>query len=775
LFTDPEIDDNNFLNITISSMEDIPSKWAEHLSSSTVTETKDSKKSKKKQEPVLRHWLKCQCVLFPEHAPSLSVHLTFKGTATEIPVASSDNPDAEMTETTESSTRYRIDWNYESKQLVSGTMMKALIKQSQLDEEQSINPVIKITHQFEELDENENVVIKDDPYSVSGELPIRLLFAEKEVDEIIKLNGRDIDPLESRDSGDPGDSGNDEAARNNPPEPASGLRMKLSFDVPLKKYRETLEKTCRFEDMFAVTEKVENIEMTEDEVLAKGTKKCVDEMIGRLVEEHGKFRKSTSIQQYDRQREKEGFIYHLNASGVYREIKDKLVRPQIIRYLEANSSWNTMFTEIISSMIRDLSGAVALDTLKSEGPTEEENRLFVTKNTQIAGDFEITDMVAKAQIHYELAYQRGKEMGPGVQWMTVQNLTKILQRQDQGDQALNALTGFVRNNPQHHHCLLFLAAMSIESDQQNAKPIVYELCDRHPIPTSWTMKAAYFTLNGQETRGDITFKQAINALQHDLNPNLIQDLFGVLFNLKCVRVASSILDHLQKMEQIDVHFHVHHSKLDALTGRYGTAMSSIQEAIRIDDELADLWAIKGHIEYEAGKVDDAKASYVQYLRSIPGTADSLLPRTEGPESTVYVDQKVMYRLGKMYEERGDDRLSLRTYFEAIEFDPEGGSWLFWYEAGSALFRLKEYKESIHCFEQSNMINNNEPHSWCILALCYLAIDEPKMAIQMMKEALQFGSDRIAQSDLKRISDFGERLVMIGHIESGHFFERAAQK
>ena len=134
----------------------------------------------------------------------------------------------------------------------------------------------------------------------------------------------------------------------------------------------------------------------------------------------------------------------------------------------------------------------------------------------------------------------------------------------------------------------------------------------------------------------------------------------------------------------------------------------------------------------------------------------------------------MYRIGKMHEEENEHRLSLQTYFEAIEFDPEGGSWLFWYEAGSALFRLKDYAESIRCFEQSNMVNHNEPHSWCILGLCYLEIGDPKTAIQMMKEVLKFGNENISQKDLQHVFGFGESLVGIGHIESGKYFQKAVR-
>lgn len=144
LFNDQEIDTNNFMKIRIGSMEDMPAQWAELLLSNDAAETKETKKSKKKQEPVMKHWLECECVLFPDQAPSLKVNLTHKGPVTTMD-AVTENTEVEADTNPETDTkRYAMDWSFDSKYLVTGSMMEALIKRSKEDLDQYENPKIKV-------------------------------------------------------------------------------------------------------------------------------------------------------------------------------------------------------------------------------------------------------------------------------------------------------------------------------------------------------------------------------------------------------------------------------------------------------------------------------------------------------------------------------------------------------------------------------------------------------------------------------------------------------
>eukprot|EP00487_Bulimina_marginata_P000815 TRINITY_DN11646_c0_g1_i1.p1 TRINITY_DN11646_c0_g1~~TRINITY_DN11646_c0_g1_i1.p1 ORF type:complete len:120 (-),score=11.72 TRINITY_DN11646_c0_g1_i1:222-581(-) len=108
-----------------------------------------------------------------------------------------------------------------------------------------------------------------------------------------------------------------------------------------------------------------------------------------------------------------------------------------------------------------------------------------------------------------------------------------------------------------------------------------------------------------------------------------------------------------------------------------------------------------------------------------------------------MDKLVVYRLGKMYQNENEHKLAVQTFFQGIEYEPE--SWLFWYEAGDSLFGLKDYAQSIQCFEQCNLLNNNESHSWIILSLCYLALKEPKKANKNNeKKTLEVSNQTISQ-------------------------------
>merc|ERR1712129_326226 len=119
----------------------------------------------------------------------------------------------------------------------------------------------------------------------------------------------------------------------------------------------------------------------------------------------------------------------------------------------------------------------------------------------------------------------------------------------------------------------------------------------------------------------------------------------------------------------------------------------------------------------------------------------------------------------------EHREALRAYFQGLE-SVGGESWLFWYEAGDALFGLGDYAQCMECFTQSNLINSNEPHSWTMLALCYVEMGQTQTALPMMREALKFGTHTLSETDSQHIKHFADKLAALGHIQSSEFFKTA---
>ena len=460
----------------------------------------------------------------------------------------------------------------------------------------------------------------------------------------------------------------------------------------------------------------------------------------------------------------------MNSTGLYNELKEKLVKPEFLKFVKQNAE-GIDHQMILSNMIKSLNENVSNQTeaTQTESPTKAEmndKQLSARKHTQIAIDFERQDNQLNAYKHYQTAYNIGESLDIDTHMNTLQNLIKILIKQSKIALAITMLTDFVSNQANHTQSLLFLTALLIEHKHNNAKCAMYQLHETQSSITSIMLKAAFFAMNNDEKRIDINFKKAIKLCNG--NMSLLQQPFNALFDLQCFETISIILNVSQKFDQFDINFHINNAKKDRAMQRFGTALSSINEAIQINDELPQLYAIKGHIQYESDRTADAMESYIKHLQLLPGTTESLLPPNPNMNIAEIIDKLALYRLGKMYQNQSNQKLALQTFLQGIQYDTD--SWSFWYEAGDSLFKLKDYAQSVHCFEQCNMINNNEPHSWCMLSVCYLALNQTKIAIKMMKETVKFGKNNIADMDKRHIQEFGQNLINLGHIQSGSSFK-----
>jgi len=409
-------------------------------------------------------------------------------------------------------------------------------------------------------------------------------------------------------------------------------------------------------------------------------------------------------------------------------------------------------------------------------------KLSVQKHTQIGKDWQRAGVRSHAYDHYKVAFDESKlfaEEHNDVHWQTLKNLVQICVKQNKANDAIELLSKYVAATQPNLHApsLLCFASILIENQHSNAKCVLYRLCEVYnssteAMITCFLLKCAYFALTGNELRSSINFKKAIQLCPAE-DTQQMQAAFDGFFDLHCYSIIDAILGKFKayffNRTLFDIHYYINNAKLYLGTKSFIAAMSAINEAIKMDDECARLWAIKGHIQYENEQINEAKQSYQRHLELCPGTTESLLPPpTDAATTQQTIDKLAIYRLGKIYDTQREYALSLQTYFQGIEYEPD--SWLFWFEAGNALFALKDYKQCIECFKQSNLIHNNESHAWCMLALCHLALNETPKAIKLMHETLKFSAHEITDDDQHHIREFGQKLIDLGYVQSGTFFK-----
>eukprot|EP01084_Bolivina_argentea_P134798 237656_1 len=465
------------------------------------------KKSKGTQQQPAKHWLECNCQLFEKDIPSLNINLLYNDSPKMI-TSEKKNDENENEENDEN--KYYLDWNFNSKYLLSESCMT--------DIKRSTNSTIQIIHKYEEIDENEEVKIIQDPNHLCGDIDIQLLFDSVQSTQSIQLVFEDM---------------KNEDMKN---EQAATIEITLSLHKSFKQYFDALNSKIHFKDIIMTqkqqnneekaTESTESTEST-DVNNDVNTQKCVNDIIHILVNEHIKFMEKTSVQQYDNARMKQEFVYHLNSTGLYGELKEKLIKPTVSEYID-KMPLNTMYEQLLGSMISDLSNNATSNDAKPIPNDIINNKICVKKQIEIANDFEIQKMMSNAYTHYKMAFDLTRKLNEDFHWESVKNLVKILIKQKEINEIIFILTDFISNQSNQinqivkNESLLFLSAILIENNHENAKCVIYKLCDQCGEQfnvISLMLKAVFFKMNNDETRSHINFRRAINLLNTQMNSN----------------------------------------------------------------------------------------------------------------------------------------------------------------------------------------------------------------------------------------------------------------
>ncbi|KAJ3045423.1 Cilia- and flagella-associated protein 70 [Rhizophlyctis rosea] len=181
------------------------------------------------------------------------------------------------------------------------------------------------------------------------------------------------------------------------------------------------------------------------------------------------------------------------------------------------------------------------------------------------------------------------------------------------------------------------------------------------------------------------------------------------------------------------------SQLEIQRGDHSQAEQHIRAALEVQQDDPDAWAALGHLQYIQHSWHEAQQSYETVLSLSQDPTDIAL---------IYV------RLGSIYlqnatsstglvinleaEHKADPKLarSAKTmYLRACENNPSSTSWL---GAGKACIALGELEEAEDAFAEANVLNNRDSDVWANLALLCLKLDRQFEANQCIAQALRLG-------------------------------------
>ncbi|XP_055754659.1 cilia- and flagella-associated protein 70 isoform X1 [Salvelinus fontinalis] len=182
-------------------------------------------------------------------------------------------------------------------------------------------------------------------------------------------------------------------------------------------------------------------------------------------------------------------------------------------------------------------------------------------------------------------------------------------------------------------------------------------------------------------------------------------------------------------------YHLALARLQLLRAEYGSAESSLKEALNDSFQDPDVWALFGHIHHLTGEFGKAQECYERTLDFVTDATDT---------------HPIYLRLGSIYLQEGEFQRAKTTYLRACKSSP---SCLTWLGLGIACYRLGELTEAEDALTEANILNNGNAEVWGYLSLVCLQTGRRLEAEQSYKYALKLNFQKEAVlREIKALQD-----------------------
>uniref|UniRef100_A0A4W5N095 Cilia and flagella associated protein 70 n=1 Tax=Hucho hucho TaxID=62062 RepID=A0A4W5N095_9TELE len=182
-------------------------------------------------------------------------------------------------------------------------------------------------------------------------------------------------------------------------------------------------------------------------------------------------------------------------------------------------------------------------------------------------------------------------------------------------------------------------------------------------------------------------------------------------------------------------YHLALARLQLLRAEYGSAESSLKEALNDSFQDPDVWVLFGHIHHLTGEFGKAQECYERTLDFVTDATDT---------------HPIYLRLGSIYLQEGEFQRAKTTYLRACKSSP---SCLTWLGLGIACYRLGELTEAEDALTEANILNNGNAEVWGYLSLVCLQTGRRPEAEQSYKYALKLNLQKEAVlHEIKALQD-----------------------
>ncbi|UVD78887.1 tetratricopeptide repeat protein [Myroides albus] len=252
--------------------------------------------------------------------------------------------------------------------------------------------------------------------------------------------------------------------------------------------------------------------------------------------------------------------------------------------------------------------------------------------------------------------------------------------------------------------------------------------------------------------GKLTLAKKALKLGQEQHPNStslkLVEVELLIFQNK-LEAADKLLDQIEEIDPTNEEVHIQRSTVYSKKGNHLDAIESLKKALKLTEDLADVYSLLGMEYLLVDEIELAKDSFIQCLENDEEDQSALYNviycfdfLSENNEAidflTAYIDRKpyseiAWHQLGRQYFALKNYKKAVWAFEYATLIDDQFlGAYL---EKGKSLEKLKKYKEAIENYVVT--LELDDPTSYVLLRIgsCYEDLNNFPQAMEYYKRAV----------------------------------------
>ncbi|KAJ3355461.1 Cilia- and flagella-associated protein 70 [Entophlyctis luteolus] len=463
----------------------------------------------------------------------------------------------------------------------------------------------------------------------------------------------------------------------------------------------------------------------------------------------------------EEQKRKKRFLYHMNKSGAYFNLKEQLktsVVNVVRETFRKNSPFSTQaelqlfLSELyvylldqmhisIHKMFKDVDSAF---TDPSVIRTADFSMLkSFADQSELDNDFALASVYHKERIaKYDDSIQTWFDYGASCM------------RNSQSSKGVECFKELLARNSKHIPTLLAYGAICTSAEKYEEARVYLvtatELQPKHVL--SLTILGLFYQITGEEIESEKYLEEAVKTYKmsmastevpnddNNLNNNssvvaaVMLKAAEFLVSVHATQMADAALSCSLLKTGPSIAPYLLLSQLETQKGNLMAAVENIKSAMQVQQDDPDVWAALGHLQFRQKCWNEAQSSYETVL-SLPKNPTNL------PLICMRVGFLYLKSLGSItkkvsersYAEVEHAKKAKTMYIQASEIKPSSKSWL---GVARACILLGQYDEAEDSLSEANVLNNRDSEVWAHLALLCLIQDRSFEAGQCIAQAIR---------------------------------------